>query len=98
MSGLVNAPYAVVDANLNVTQVTDRLYRGFCRPEPVVNFVRKDLIAKEEIVFGVVDRYANLFSEKDAAETRKFVKAFFEILKDDGKFREMILTKCRVDK
>lgn len=98
MSGLVNAPYAVVDVNLSITQATDRLYRGFCRAEPIVNFVRKDIIEKEKAIFGVVDQYASLFSEMDVAETRNFLKDFFEILKDDAKFKEVILSKCRTDK
>lgn len=98
MSGLVNAPYAIVDANLSITQVTERLYRGFCRPAPVLDFVRKEMIGKEQTVLAVIDQYSNLYTEKEAEETRNFVKAFFEILKDDNRFNEMIATKCRTDK
>ena len=95
MSGLVNAPYAVAAEELGISSVRDRLYRGFCRKEPVTQLVRKQFIASETKIIGVVDRYEKDLSPKDFADMKKFLGEFFNILKDDNRFTRMILEGCR---
>ena len=95
MSGFVNPPYAEVNADLGITSVRDRLYRGFCRKEPVVQYVRQDFVRKEPEIMGVIEKYRTLFSEKEYADMRPFIGEFFSIIKDDGKFNKYVVEGCR---
>lgn len=100
MCGLVNAPYAAVTniQNLSgsITQVTDRIYKGYEREEEQLHEVRKLFLEKKEEMLEEVHALKELF--KDPNQYRKadaFINAFFEILEDDKKFSKNILGKQR---
>jgi hypothetical protein len=95
MSGFVNPPYAEVAPELGITSVRDRLYRGFCRKEPVTQMVRKQFIDLEPTIMGIVGKYEKDFSAKDNADMKKFLGEFFSMMKDDGQFKKMVLEGCR---
>jgi hypothetical protein len=40
MAGIVNAPYATVHDFMAISSVRERLYRGFCREETMIEYVR----------------------------------------------------------
>ena len=86
-SGFVDAPYAVLNPEFNMTDVKDRVYRGFCREDnAVVYYVRNQFIELEPRIRAILASYQTDFEEKDFASTEKFVAEFFEIMKDDKKF------------
>ena len=94
-SGFVDAPYAVLNPEFNMTDVKDRVYRGFCREDnAVVYYVRNQFIELEPRIRAILASYQTDFEEKDFASTEKFVAEFFEIMKDDKKF-EAMLSSCR---
>ena len=95
MAGFVNAPYAKGSAELGTTESRTRVYRGFCRPEPLVQYVRKEYIALEPTMNGIIDKYQSYFDPKEFASIKKYSDEFFTILKSDQKFKENILQKCR---
>ena len=95
MSGFVNPPYAEVSPELGIANVRERLYRGFCRKEPVTQFVRKEYLALEPTILGVVDSYQKDFSPRDFKDMKEYLGEFFGILKNDSQFKSMILDGCR---
>ncbi len=95
MSGLVDAPYATVNADLGIASVRQRLYRGYCRNDDITELVRKEYISKERQVFEVIAHHEALFEPKDFTGIRDYVTEFFDILKDDKKFRQNIVDACR---
>ena len=95
MSGFVNPPYAEVNADLGISSVRERLYRGFCRNEPITQEVRKQIIEKEGKIIGVMNGFEKDFTPKDFADTKKYLGEFFKIMKDDKSFKENITDKCR---
>jgi hypothetical protein len=95
MSGFVNPPYAVVSTDLNIANVRERLYRGFCRKEPVTQWMRKEYLSLEPSLMAVVDSYQKDLSAKDYNDVKKYLGEFFAMLKDDGQFKSMILDGCR---
>lgn len=100
MSGLVNTSYSVVSAIKNkplpIEKVTDRLFIGFERDEAVFQEVRKDFLAKETLVFDMMDRHEKYFNDpKELEEAKKFLEGFYKLLKDDKKFENRILKKAR---
>jgi hypothetical protein len=95
MSGFVNPPYAEVNVDLGITSIRDRLYRGFCRAEGPTQAVRKEYLAAEPKVMGVLANYEQAAGPKEYADMKGYVSEFFGILKDDKKFKEVILDGCR---
>lgn len=96
MSGFVNAGYAQQNApSLGTGDVRERVYRGFCKSKPAMEEIRKEFLGKESAVFAALDGEAANFSKGELTEMRYYLKDFFDILKDDGKFRELIVDQCR---
>lgn len=96
MAGFVDAPYAVVDATLNVASVKDRVYRGFCRKnESALQSVRRQYINSEIQLKNVIGLYSNYFEPKEFASINAFIDEFFLTLKSDTNFRNSIIEKCR---
>ncbi len=100
MCGLVNAPYAAVTniQNLSgsITQVTDRIYKGYEREEAQLYEVRKLFLAKKEEMLEEAYALKELF--QDPAQYRQaevFIQDFFDILEDDKKFSRNILGRQR---
>ncbi|MBY0433619.1 MAG: hypothetical protein K2U26_05880 [Cyclobacteriaceae bacterium] len=95
MSGFVNPPYAKVNPALGIANVRERLYRGFCRKEPVVQFVRKQILEKEPVLLGTIDQYEKDFLPRDFNDMKKYTAEFFNVLKDESQFKRNILEGCR---
>jgi len=95
MSGLVNAPYANPSELTGQNTVRDRVYRGFCRNERVVNYVRQRYLEKEDEVMAVINSHAAYFSEKQLADIRAFVGEFFTTLKNERLFKDAFIDRCR---
>ena len=99
MSGLVDAPYAMVSAidneNLPVNSVRQRYYRGFCRSPEITEFVRREFIAKKEKLLSIPDLLKGELSDKGIKEVKAYLGSFFEILEKDNLFTYHVLDKCR---
>jgi hypothetical protein len=99
MSGLVNAPYAVVSEingeQLDISSVTERRFRGFCHSPQVMEFVRKEFLSIENRLLTVPDQLKGDLSDKEIEGIRNFLKQFFIIIKDDHLFKNDIVDNCR---
>jgi hypothetical protein len=95
MAGFVNAPYAEYSETLGISNVRERVYRGYCRDENVVEFVRQDFITKMPMVLDVLNSHEKFFTSKEFVEMKKFIQEFLDILLNDNAFRNKILTACR---
>ena len=93
-SGMVDTHYSIPPENLNVTRVTQRLYRGFCThqehlPEHLAQF--RDL--REEIYATMVED--PLLIKNTQAKTRRYMDAFYAIIDDPKQLAKKIEGKCR---
>ena len=95
MAGFVNAPYATYSETLDIKSVRDRVYRGYCRDENVVQFVRKDFIQVMPSVFEALNRYESNFDANEFTNMKKYIQEFFDILINDKSFQKKILEACR---
>ncbi len=95
MAGFVNAPYATTNATLGIASVRERLYRGFCRSDEVMQAIRNEYINKEKDIINVVMRYESSFEPKEFAGIMKYMDEFFTTLKSDSRFKNSITDKCR---
>lgn len=100
MSGFVDASYAVVSQvqgqELEITDVRQRLYRGFQRNADIYEAVRQDYISKKDKFFEVLESFKSDFLlERQYDATASYLRDFFDILEDDRKYKEAILDKAR---
>jgi hypothetical protein len=99
LSGVVNASYAFVSLDagnqLPIDNVTQRLYRGYCRAPGVTEFVRKEMLAKEKELLAVPDLLKGELDEKEIRGIKKYLDEFFDILRNDFLFRTKVLENCR---
>ena len=100
MSGLVDASYAAVSGTENmpikITEVTQRLYKGYKRDELILQKVRQDFIDHKIQMFNTIDNLREFFhNPKQFLKARQFIVEFFEILESDSKFNENIVSRTR---
>ncbi len=95
MSGFVNPPYGVPNEELGQQDMRDRVYRGFCRPEPVVQSVRQHYLKLEPDVMATLASYEKDFPPREYTTLRKYIEDFFAIMKNDGDFKKKIVDGCR---
>jgi hypothetical protein len=101
MSGLVDASYAVVSQVqgevLDITQVTQRLYRGFKRNPEVYQTVRKEFLNNKSKMLAIVDDLESSFEDpKEFSQARRFINDFFEVLENEKTYRKEILSVARL--
>jgi hypothetical protein len=100
MSGLVDASYSSVSqvngTPLNITEVTQRLFRGFKRDEVYYQKVRNEFLENRVEMIEIIDGLELLFDDpKEFSMAKSYISSFFEVLVDDQKFSSHILEKAR---
>lgn len=95
MSGLVNANYAITSELLPISNVRQRMYRGFCRTPEVFEQVRAEFIEKEAQIMKSLENLSSELNPKEIADIKLFLGEFFTILKSDKLFNAQILSQCR---
>lgn len=101
MSGLVDASYSVVsninNQDLPITEVTQRLYRGFKRNIKITQLVRAEFLEHKEELLKIVDETESAFEDKKSYQkTKSYVQGFFKILENESRFKNEILDKARI--
>jgi len=95
MAGFVNAPYATFDESLGIKGVYERVYKGYCRNERVMELVRQEFVRHEPKIMDVMDQNQNYFEPKEFGKMKKYMNEFFKTIKNDTFYREQIVRKCR---
>jgi len=100
MSGLCNTTYSTVSQIqgevLPITSVTQRIYRGFKRPESYFQKVRQEFMDNKERVFAVIDECKPLCDNpKEFKKAREYISQFYDVIENDKKFKSRILNKAR---
>lgn len=101
LSGLVNASYSFVpqvneNQQLPISDVTERLYRGFKRNPILMQKVRQEYLQNKEELLKVVNDLKPLFEDDEPFKiARSYIMDFFRILESDTKFNNQILGKMR---
>jgi len=93
-SGVVNARYAVPDPQLDIRNVTERVYRGFCQEGVDHSAVIALYNAQREAVVALYDAMDELEADQ-RKNAMKYYDNFYEIINDPGKFEREILRECR---
>ncbi|MEO5979386.1 MAG: hypothetical protein ABIS36_21510 [Chryseolinea sp.] len=95
MSGFVNAPYATFDESLNISNVRERIYRGYCRDDHVAQAVRAQYITLEPQIMAVIDRYQTVLDAREYKYVKYYMSEFFNTVKNDAIYKKQITEGCR---
>jgi len=95
MAGFIDAPYSQVSNLLPIKNVRERLYRGVCRDEAIMEYIRQEYIMNEKVIMESVKTIEELVNPRELTAMKKYLSEFFEILKDDRKYKTNILQSCR---
>lgn len=93
MAGIVNAPYAEPNSRFNLRSVTDRLYRGHCRFNPVMEEVASLYLDNQEAVMRLVDEQEGL-DENNRKVTRGFLERFYADISTPERMQGKLLSRC----
>jgi hypothetical protein len=93
-AGLINAPYATPPDKLRVSNVRQRLYRGFCAHNDFLADSRIRFLDSEQNILALV-RNESLLTSSTSKRALKYLNEFFETLKDERDFQKAIIGKCR---
>jgi hypothetical protein len=92
-SGLVNAPYAVIDRRFRISNVRQRLYRGRCidnefLPENFAYFTEK-----RAAFLSILDEI-DLLSGRTLRDVTGYLDRFFEDISDAGRIKKQFIDRC----
>lgn len=93
-SGLVNAPYAIVDPRLDIKTVRQRLYRGPCLTTDELGPLRERVAAKEKDALALVDLVPGLKPAR-REDARRFLSEFFSLMASPALAKRTLIDSCR---
>jgi hypothetical protein len=95
-SGLVNAHYAAPVKELGITSVRDRLYRGPCRPENVVQAALQPFRDKQAELLALPASLEPLgLDDGQRKNAEKYLNEFFELISRPDKVKRTFVTDCK---
>lgn len=93
-SGLVDARYASPDPSLDIDDVTERVYRGFCRDDVDVRAVADRVRGRRAAIEAVVAGFSSL-DEGGREDVLEYLEDFWRTLEDPSRFDRMVVRGCR---
>lgn len=93
-SGYVKAPYVQPNPDLKQRHIRQRVYRGFCVDDRVLEDTIARFVAKRESLLAVAAD-TSLVSARTAKDSRNYIESFFEDIADPKTVQKRIRAKCR---
>lgn len=93
-SGMVDAQYAGPHKSLPIKQVTQRLFRGFCRHNETLETVRQEFLGQRQAIFDLLKNESRLSAQRRRTVGNYF-EGFYRTLENDARFARDISGKCR---
>jgi hypothetical protein len=93
-AGVIAAPYAIPAPQLPIKSVRERLYRGFCQPEPLLQSVVARFRAAKDSIYSLV-RSAPGLEPREVRQTLDYFDGFYRTLSDEGEVRRVFMRGCR---
>lgn len=92
-SGYVDAPYAVPPAELDVADVRQRLYRGYCVHNPHAPAVAQQLRQERPRILAVLTQVPGL-DPRTRARAAAYLDSFYADIATDGDLAAKVLKRC----
>jgi len=94
--GFVNPPYAVPPEHLGITEVTQRLYRGFPRTIEEQEAAAEIFKANESRINDMIDQW-DLLEKGTKSDMHHFLQDYFRVIKDKDAMEHEFIEKARTN-
>lgn len=96
-ASLVNAPYAIPNAKLDIQSIHDRLYRGYQRTAEELEFVLREFRMKKDLLY---DLYTNCpyLDDKEKERALNYFDEFYEIINNPKSVKSEFIDGARIIK
>lgn len=91
--GAVNTHYAVPLPRFGTQSVTERIYRGQCRPMDELKEIAAFFNTKREAVTAMCNEFP-LLSNRDKRELLHYYKGFYEVINDERLIKTELIDNC----
>ena len=92
-SGYVNAPYATPPSELDITDVRQRFYRGYCAHNADALAAARQMRAARPQILGVLTQVPGLDARTQASASR-YLEGFFADIATDESVGSRVLNRC----
>lgn len=92
-AGIVNAPYAVPHELIDIHDVSERFYQGYCRKEEQLKQTLELFIKKKSEILNYCQQFP-YFDDTSRKYVMKYIQSFFEIIENKGRTKREILEHC----
>jgi hypothetical protein len=93
-SGYVDAPYAITPAKLELRNVRQRIYRGFCTDLEVLNGALDEFRAKREALLSIAGD-TDYVSRRSARKGVSYLEDFYDVIDNPKHLKKKIIEVCR---
>lgn len=93
-SGLINAPYATVPANVPIRKVSSRYFLGWCKEEKLYREVLARMNVRKKEAIALFDE-SPLLSDTYRKRAVKYLEDSYDYLNDEDYFKRKIIGQCR---
>ena len=93
-ASLVNAPYAVPNANLDIVSIHDRLFRGYKRTPEELEFIFKEFRMKKDRFYSLYQD-TDLLTEKEKKRVIEYFDEFYQIINDPKLVKRYFINNAR---
>lgn len=93
LSGLVNAPYARPAAELRISRVTERRYRGFCTDSDALRNAIRKVNEQEQSIIDVI-KDLPLLSDRDKQKRIDYLGRVLSAARDEDKMLQELESRC----
>jgi hypothetical protein len=94
MTGFVDPPYQMVSPDLRISNVRQRLFRGFCREGDHTRRAAQELLAERTALLDIVRGDPRL-DERSRRKAIEYLESGFELLEDPKELERRVLDACR---
>src|SRR5205085_12159954 len=92
-SGFVNAPYATAPGELDISDVRQRFYRGYCMHNSGVVVAAREMRAARPQLLGVLSRVPGL-EPSTQQRAGAYLEKFFADIATDSDLGTKVLNRC----
>jgi hypothetical protein len=92
-SGVVNAPYAIPDENLDIKSVRDRYYRGYQRTLPELDTILAVYKEKKETIVKYISNFY-LLKPNVLRDMINYLQQFYNIIKNESSIRSVFISNA----
>ncbi len=91
--GIVNAPYAIPHEDLGINHIRERIYRGYCRDEEVIDQQIQFFLEKKEALYQIIKDFTHL-DDYHKNDMIKYLDTFYAEINSPQQFKRNLQTTC----